>query len=64
MPISFKIQLLETSPQKQKEQLQKQLGADKLITTQIWKLKYLICLYFSNVFYLPVHFEYYAIFAP
>ncbi len=34
-PISLKIQLLETSPQKQKEQRQKQLGADKLVTTQI-----------------------------
>jgi hypothetical protein len=27
LPISFKIQLLESSPQKQKEQRQKQLGA-------------------------------------
>jgi hypothetical protein len=36
-PISFKIQALETSPQKQKqkEQRQKQLVADKLVTTQI-----------------------------
>jgi hypothetical protein len=34
----FTIQLLETSPQKQKEQRQKQLGADKLVTTQILKL--------------------------
>jgi hypothetical protein len=30
-----KIQLLETSPQKQKERRQKQLCADKLVTTQI-----------------------------
>jgi hypothetical protein len=35
LPIPFKIQLLETSPQKQKEQRQKQLGADKLVTLQI-----------------------------
>ena len=60
-PISLKIQLLETSPQKQKEQRQKQLGANKLVTTQIWKLKILMSL-FSYVFALPVHFEYYAIF--
>jgi hypothetical protein len=37
LPISFKIQLLQTSPQNQKEQ--KKLGADKLVTTQIWNLK-------------------------
>ncbi len=61
LPISFKFQLLETSPQKQKEQRQKQLGTDKLVTTQIWKLKNLMSL-FSDVFSLPVHFEYYAIF--
>jgi hypothetical protein len=54
MPISFKIQLLETSPQKQKEQRQKQLGADKLVTIQIWKLKNLMSL-FSDVFSLSVH---------
>jgi hypothetical protein len=30
LPISFKIQLLDTSPQKQKEQRKKQLGADKI----------------------------------
>ncbi len=52
LPLSFKIQLLETSPQKQKEQRQKQLGADKLVTTSL----------FSDVFFLLVHFEYYAIF--
>jgi hypothetical protein len=57
LPISFKIQLLETSPQKQKEQRQKQLGADKLATTQIWKLKIFMSL-FSDFFSLPVHFEY------
>jgi hypothetical protein len=34
----IQIQLLETSPQKRKEQGQKQLGTDKLVTTQIWKL--------------------------
>jgi hypothetical protein len=50
MPISFKIQLLETSSQKQKEKRQKQLGADKLVTTQIWKLKNLICLFFLMSF--------------
>jgi hypothetical protein len=38
LPIAFKIQQLETSLQKQKEQRQKQLSAGKLITTQIWKL--------------------------
>jgi hypothetical protein len=52
---------LETFPQKQKEQRQKQLGADKLVPTQIWKLKNLMSL-FSDDFSLPVHFENYAIF--
>ncbi len=47
--ISFKLQLLETFPKKQKEQRQKQLGVDKLVTTQIWKLKNLMAL-FSDVF--------------
>jgi hypothetical protein len=61
LPISFKIQLLETSPQIQKEQRQKQLGADKLVTTQIWKLKILMSL-FPDAFSLPVNFEYFAIF--
>jgi hypothetical protein len=61
LPKSCKIQLLETSPQKQKEQKQKQLGADKLVTTQIWKLKNLMVI-FSYVFSLPVHFEFFAIF--
>ncbi len=58
----FKIQLLQTSPQKQKEQRQKQLGEDKLVTTQILKIKSLIFL-FSDVFSLPVHFEFFAIFS-
>jgi hypothetical protein len=62
MPKSFRIQQLETPSQKQKEQIQKQLGADKLVTTQIWKLKNVMYLFFSDVFSLPVHFEYYAIF--
>jgi hypothetical protein len=44
LPIAFKIQLLETSPKKQKEKRQKQLGAEKLVTTQIWKLKNLMSL--------------------
>jgi hypothetical protein len=57
LPISFKIQLWETSPQKQKEQRQKQLGDDMLVTTQIWKLKNLMSL-FSVVFSLPVHLVY------
>ncbi len=35
----IQIQLLETSPHKKKEQRQQQVGADKLVTTQIWKLK-------------------------
>jgi hypothetical protein len=39
--ISFKIHLLESSPQKQKEQRQKQLDVS-----------------FSDVFSLPVHFEF------
>jgi hypothetical protein len=39
LPISFKIQLLETSLQKQKEQRLEQLGADKLFTPQISNLK-------------------------
>ncbi len=42
LPISFKIQLLETSPQKQKKQRQKQLGTNILVTTQIWKPKTLL----------------------
>jgi hypothetical protein len=46
---------------KLKEQRQKQLGADKLFTTQIWKLKNLMSL-FSDAFSLPVHFEFYALF--
>jgi hypothetical protein len=46
---------------KQKEQIRKQLGADKLVATQIWKRKILMSL-FSDVFSLPVYFEYYAIF--
>jgi hypothetical protein len=61
LPISFKIQLLETSPQNQKDQRQKQLGADKLVTTQIWKLKNLMSL-FSDFVFIPVHFEFIAIF--
>jgi hypothetical protein len=59
LPISFKIQLLETSPQNQKDQRQKQLGADKLVTTQIWKLKNLMSL-FSDFVFIPVHFELFA----
>ncbi len=55
--MSFKIQLLEISPQKQKEQKQKQLDADRLVTTQDWKLNNLMSL-FSDVFSLPVNFEY------
>jgi hypothetical protein len=61
LPISFRVQLLETSPQKQKAQRQKQLAPHKLLSTQIWKLKNNISL-FSGVFSLPGHFEYYAIF--
>jgi hypothetical protein len=48
--ISFKIRLFEISPQNQKEQRKKQLDADKLVTTQIWKLKNLMSL-FSEVFF-------------
>jgi hypothetical protein len=59
LPILFKIQLLETSPQKQQEQRQMQLGPDKLVIIQIWKLKNLMSL-FSDVFFLPVHFEFFA----
>ncbi len=58
LPIAFKIQLLETSPQKQKEQKQTQLDAEKLVTTQIWKLKSVMSL-FSDIFSFPLHFEYY-----
>jgi hypothetical protein len=47
--------------QKHKEQRQKLLGADKLVTTQICKLKNLMSL-FSDVFSIFVHFEYYAIY--
>jgi hypothetical protein len=46
LPITFKIQLLETSPQKQKELRQRQLDVS-----------------FSDVFSLPVHFEFFAIFS-
>ncbi len=45
LPISFKIQLLETFSLNKKEHRQKQLGADKLITTQIWKLTNLMYLF-------------------
>jgi hypothetical protein len=55
--ISFKIQLLETSSLNQKERRKKQPVADKLVITQIWKLTNLM----SDVFSLPVHFEYYPI---
>jgi hypothetical protein len=48
LPISFQIQLLETSPQKQTEQRQKKLHVD---------------VSFFNVFSLPVHFEFFAIFS-
>jgi hypothetical protein len=48
--ISFKIQLLKTVPQKQKEQRQKQLDSDKLVTTQIWKLINFCCLFFLMSF--------------
>jgi hypothetical protein len=44
--MSFKIQLLETSTQKQKEQRRKQLGPDKLVTTQIWKLKSFVSFFY------------------
>jgi hypothetical protein len=60
LPISFKIQLLETSPQSRRKKDIKR-GADKLVTTQIWKLKNLMT-HFSDDFSLPVYFEYYAIF--
>jgi hypothetical protein len=46
LPISFKIQLLETSPQKQKGHRQKQLDVS-----------------ISDVFSLPVHFEFFAVFS-
>jgi hypothetical protein len=35
---------------------------DKLVTAQIWKLKSLMYL-FSDVFFFPVHFEFFAIFS-
>jgi|688.fasta_scaffold1052332_1 hypothetical protein len=47
--MAFKIQLMETSSQKQKEQRQKQLGSDKLVTTQIWKLKNLMSFPFCKI---------------
>jgi hypothetical protein len=55
---TFKVRGLQL----QKEQRQKQLGADKLVTTQIWKLENFISL-FSTVFSLPVHFEFFPIFS-
>ncbi len=53
---TFKVRGLQL----QKEQRQKQLSADKFVTTQIWKLKNFMSL-FSNVFSLHVHFEFFAI---
>jgi hypothetical protein len=52
--MSFKIQLLETFPQKQKEQGQKQLDADKLVTTQIGMLKNLMSHVFSRFPFLYI----------
>jgi hypothetical protein len=49
LPISFNIQLLETSSQKQKEQRQKQLDV--------------LDVSFFHVFSLPVHFDFFAIFS-
>ncbi len=60
LPIPFKVQLLETSPQKQKEQTKKQLGADKLLPHKYGSLKFDV--FFSYVFSLPVRFEF-AIFS-
>jgi hypothetical protein len=37
---------LEISPQKQKEKKQKQLDADRVVTTQDWKLNNLMSLFF------------------
>jgi hypothetical protein len=42
LPISFKIQLLEISPQKQKEQTQKQIGADNLLPRKYGSLKFYV----------------------
>ncbi len=39
LPISFQNSAVGNFSHKQKEQRQKQLGFDKLVTTQIWKLK-------------------------
>ncbi len=47
--------------QKQKEQRHRQVGAAKLVATQILKLKTLKSL-FSDVFSVPAHFEHHAIF--
>jgi hypothetical protein len=54
LPLSFKIQLLEISPQKQKDQRQKQLGADRLVTTQIWQLKTVILMFFHFLYSLNI----------
>jgi hypothetical protein len=51
--ISFKIQMFETSSLNQKEHRKQQLGADRLVTTQIWKLKNLM-----SLFLMPFPFLY------
>jgi hypothetical protein len=56
--ITFKVRGLQLK----KKQRQKQLGAYKLVTTQIWKLKNFMSL-FSTVFSLPVPFEFFPIFS-
>jgi hypothetical protein len=49
------------SPKREGTKTKAAIGADKLVTTQIWKLKN--CMYlFSDVFSLPLHFEYYEMF--
>jgi hypothetical protein len=56
LPISFKIQLLETSPQKQKEQRLKQLGADKMVSgypTDLEAQKFDFSFFLQDVFFLP-----------
>jgi hypothetical protein len=59
LPIPFKIQLLEILLKKQKKQTQKQLGADKLLQHKYGSLKFDV--FFSDVYSLPVRFEFFAI---
>jgi hypothetical protein len=57
LPILFKIKLL---PKNRRNKDKSSYMLINWVPTQIWKLKYLMYL-FSDVFSLPVYFEYYSI---